>query len=326
MADLPRAVQAQVEAANAMLAQANGAPEQGIGGNPVDLATLAQPKPAEPPKVEQPAPEVEVAPVVKQEPPKPEAWEAKYKTLQGLFNAEVPKLQGQVKELTARLNEAIGQIEKTNKQQQTQEQTKPSVDPKDVENFGSDLVDMVQRVAQQMLGNVATKVDGVVSGFEQRIASLERTLKSTSQTVAVTAEDSFFTRFAAAVPEWEQINSDERFLAWLGEVDPLLGQPRQVALTAAQQNLDVARTVAIFNAYKATLPKVETKTNPVGKQVSPSTTASVAPTPSEKPTVTQKQIVDFYDARRRGEFRGRDEEASRIEAFINSAIAEGRVV
>ena len=44
-----------------------------------------------------------------------------------------------------------------------------------------------------------------------------------------------------------------------------------------------------------------------------------------KPIYTEAQIVSFYDARRRGEYRGREQEAAQIEQMINLAIAEGRV-
>lgn len=319
MANLPRAVQAQVEAADAALAQAGVAQATESG-----LEQLAQ-TPTESPVAEAPTAQEPVATEVRQEQPrqesKPDVWEARYKSLEGIFRAEVPKLQGQVKELTTRLQE----MEKTSKTA-TPEQTKPSVDPKDVEAFGSDLVEMVQRVVQQMLGGVAAKVDGVVSGVESRISALEQAMTSTSQTVAVTAEESFFNRLTAKVPDWEQVNADERFLAWLGDVDPLLGQARQAALNAAQQSLNVDRTVAIFNAFKATLPQKPAKANTaVEKQVSPSSASSVAPSPADKPWVTQAQIQSFYADVAKGRYRGRDTDAAKLEQIINQAISEGRV-
>jgi hypothetical protein len=323
MANLPRAVQAQIEAADAILASTSQ-PQEGQGGSPVDIAKLAAEQPeqqqAEAPPVQEP-----VVPKAETPPAQPDVWEAKYRTLQGLFNKEVPALQGQVKDLTARYQEVIGQLEKVSKQQQP-EATKTSTDPKDVENFGSDLVDMVQRVAQQMLGGVAAKVEGVAIDLEKRIAQLEQVVKGTSQAVNVTAEEMFFNKLTTQVPDWEAVNSDERFLAWLGEVDPMLGQPRQAALDAAQQNLNVARTVSIFNMFKATLPQKPTRANTsVEKQISPSSVATPAATPTDKPVLTQAQISQFYSEMARGKYRGRDSEAAKLEQIINLAIAEGRV-
>lgn len=323
MADLPRAVQAQVEAAEAVLAQANTAPDSGVGGVPADLAQLAQ-TPTEPPQVETPTTQ-ETAPTAAPA-QQPDVWEARYKSLQGLFNKEVPVLQHQVKELTARLQE----MEQAKKVEQTQpKEQKPTVDPKDVEAFGSDLVEMVQRVANQILGGVAAKVDGTLSGVVQRIAALEQVVQGTTQTVAYTAEQTFFAQLSKAVPDWEEVNADQRFLSWLGAVDPVLGASRQAALDAAQKALDARRVAAIFNAFKDTLPKQaptqKTATN-VEKQISPSTVAAAAPQGKpEKPVLTQKQIADFYRDVGLGRYNGRQAEHDRIEKLINEAIADGRV-
>jgi hypothetical protein len=127
------------------------------------------------------------------------------------------------------------------------------------------------------------------------------------------------------VPNWEEINTNDAFLAWLGEVDPVYGQPRQAALNAAQQALNSDRAANVFKAFMATLPQTP-KSNPVDKQVSPKAAASTAPTPTEKPVISQKQVTDFYNEVAKGKYRGREQEAARIEAAINAAMAEGRIV
>ena len=316
MATLPRAVQQQVEAAEALLA-ANNQPE-----TPTPAEPAPEPAPQIQPPVQETAPVAETAPTPA--PPTDDAWERRYKTLQGLFNAEVPKLQQQNKDLSAKLQEAIDRLEKQAQQPAATEQ-RPAVDPKDVENFGSDLVEMVQRQTQHVLGSVAGKLDAVVADFEKRLTQVEQALRGTTQTVAMTAEEVFFNRLATAVPDWEQVNANDAFLAWLADVDPVYGQPRQAALSAAQQSLDVARVAAIFNAFKATLPKPNQAQNALAKQVSPKTAAAAQPAPIEKPVVTQAQIQAFYKEVATGKYRGREAEAAQLEAVINDAIADGRV-
>lgn len=318
MANLPPAVQQQVEAAEALLAASNQTAQPQA---PTEAEPAQEPAPQnEPPAQEAPAQQPTAAPQAD------DVWERKYKTLQGLFNAEVPKLQQRNKDLSAQLHEAIERMDKLAQQQsQKPEPQKPTLDPQDVENFGSDLVEMVQRQTQRVLGSVAAKLDGVVASFEARLASVEQALKGTTQTVAVTAEEVFFNKLASVVPDWEQVNASENFLAWLGEADPIYGQTRQAALTAAQQNLDVARVSAIFNAFKATLPKANPAQGNLAKQVSPKTAASAPPAPTEKPVVTQAQIQAFYKEVATGKYRGREVEAAQLEAIINEAIADGRV-
>lgn len=319
---LPRAIQAQLEQANALLEAANKPPEAPA---PAELAQVADPEPAPEPAPAAPEPQATPEPQAQSQ-QQPDPWEQRYKTLQGLFNREVPTLQHKVKDLETQLQEAVARLNKAaDAQTKPAEPVNPAADPRDVENFGSDLVEMVQRTAERMLGSAANELQTKAAALEQRLAQLEKVLQGTTQTVAVTAEQAFFDRLTKLVPEWETINANQSFLAWLAEVDPMLGQPRQSALDAAQQTLNADRAAAVFRAFAPT-PQVAPKPNPLDKQVSPKGSASAAPAAPAQPVVyTQQQVVDFYNAKRRGEFRGREKEAQQIEAELNLAISEGRV-
>lgn len=320
---LPRQLQQQLDQANATLEAINNpqpAPEPSPEPTPEPQAQLAPEPPAEPTPA---APEPQATPEPQaQSQQQPDVWEHKYKTLQGLFNREVPTLQNQVKDLKAQLEQAVARLDqaadaKTNAAQET-----PVADPRDVENFGQDLVDMVSRVAQQTLGSAAQQL-------EQRLARIESALQGTTQQVAVNAEQAFFDRLAKLVPEWETVNANQAFLTWLAEVDPILGQPRQAALDAAQQQLNADRAAAVFKAFVGVQPAAPTapKSTPaLDKQVSPKGNAGSAPPQQTTPKVwTQQEVVNFYELKRRGEFRGREKEQAAIEAEINLAMAEGRI-
>lgn len=312
---LPPAIQAQVEAADAALAAMNKPAE--APQIPVEPLTPDQPQAKE----VEPQPQA-AAPAPAQ--PQVDPWEHKYKTLQGRYNSDVPKLQTQVSELKSQLEMAIAKLNEVAKPQAPQEK-KPVADPQDVEAFGQDLVDMVQRVAERMFGGAAHEIQRQAAQFEQRLAQLEGALKGTTETVAMTAEQSFFDRLTKLVPNWEEVNANQAFLDWLAEIDPVYGQPRQAALNVAQQSLNSERAANVFKAFLATLPQ-SPKPNPVDKQVSPKAAASSAPTGTDnKPIYTQAQIKAFYDDVARGLYRGRQQEAQQIEAKINAAIAEGRV-
>ena len=256
--------------------------------------------------------------------PQPDNWEHKYRSLQGRYNSDVPQLQKQVKTLEAQLQDAIARLNEVAKPAAPAD-SKPTVDPHDVENFGEDLVGMVQRVAERMFGGVAKDMQTQAAQLSERMARLEEALKGTSQSVAVTQEQAFFDRLAKLVPEWESVNVNDAFLAWLLEVDPVYGEPRQTALEAAQRRLDAERAANVFKAFMATQTP-PTKPTTVQKQVSPKGAASPAPTATDsRQFITEKQISDFYNDLSKGLYRGRPEEVARIEAQINAAIAEGRV-
>lgn len=317
MATLPKAVQAQVDAAEALLASST-TPQAEPENTPVEQAAETS---SEQVQVEQPQP-VQVSSDTK---PQQDVWEARYKSLQGLFNQQVPELQRQVKDLNHRYQQAIESLEKVGKATEAnQSASKPAVDPKDVDAFGADLVEMVQRVAQQMLGNTAAKIDGFMGSVEKRLVQLEQRLQGTTETVAQTAQETFYVQLERMVPDWQAINADQRFLVWLGEDDPLSGRSRQAALDAASGALDVRRTAAIFKAFLDTLPKQPPKANTaVNKQVSPSSVAAAAPVQTEAPSFTEAEVAELYARNRRREFTPKQWE--QVEQSINTAMAMGRI-
>jgi uncharacterized protein YukE len=315
---LPKSIQAQVEQAEATLA-AYAAPVEAQPAAPEPIEVMASPEvtPA-PAPVPQPAPA--------QTTPSEDTWEHKFRSLQGLFNQQVPMLQGQVKDLTKRLDQAIGTLEQAKAAPKPQEQATQTVDPKDVENFGADLVDMVNRIAERRFGSVAQQVEAKFGELQKMLGTVEQRLEGTTQTVAVTAEQSFFDKLKVQVPEWEQINANPAFLAWLADSDPVYGVPRQRALDSAREQLDVGRIVSVFRAFAPATTVAPVVRNPVDRQVSPKAGANApAPTAPSSTMYTQKQISDFYNDVARGKFKGREAEAQAIEQSVNTAIAEGRV-
>lgn len=319
MATLPRNIQAQLEAAEQVLQAANTPPEQ-TSEAPAATPEIPQPEPTTVAS-ETPAP---AEPPAAPNPP-PVNWEHKFKTLQGLFNSQLPKLQEENKALKANLSEMQEAIKALQSSKPSEPQASaPAVDPKDVDAFGADLVDMVKRITDASIAGFAAKVSASVSSFDSRLKALEQQLQGTAKTVEMTAEELFFGRITKAVPDWETVNADERFHAWLAEVDPILGQPRQAALDFAQQHLNAERAIAVFQAFKATVPQAP-KTNPLEAQIAPKTSVSSAPAPAAKPTITQAEIQRFYDDVAKGRYRGREQEAALREQTINQAIAEGRI-
>lgn len=324
---VPKQAQAQLDEANRILEQANNPPANPLG----DLA----PNPATP----SPEPVANAPQVAANEPPKPaepvastppkqeeETWEARYKALKGMYNKQVPELQQQVNDLSAKLDAAIKRLDKP-ATPQPQEPPAPTADPQDVEAFGEDLVNMVKRTAERMFGGAAKQMQGMLDRIETRLSQVENDLKGTTQTAFSAAEVTFFDRLTKLVPNWEEINEDERFKAWCLEIDPAFGVPRQRGLQAAQEALSAERVAAFLRAYlgtQATPPKPTAP--PVDTQVSPRAAASAPPpAPASKPVITASQVDLFYRDVAQGKYRGRETEQQRIEQVINEALAEGRI-
>lgn len=314
---LPRAIQKQVEDADALVAQMNGQP----ANTDTDPAPDPQPDPQPPePQPQNVSPEPDPKPVVPEE-----TWERKYNILQGKYDAEVPRLHAQMRELNAQLQQLIADnaVLKAQKPEPT-EPAKTLITEQDKEAFGSDLLDLIDRATEQKIAGYRD----TEAQLKAEIAELKGKLGNVSERQVVSDKDRFLAGLSQQVPDWQVLNTDDGFLAWLAEVDPVYGLPRQTALNNAYEMLDATRTANIFKQYKALTAPAQTQQNKpnLQSQVAP-TRSRTSPAPAtaspEKRLFSQNEITQFYEEWRRG-FIDNDE-AVRLEKEIHAAIAEGRI-
>lgn len=235
---LPPAIQRQLDEAAAIEKQlfSTPAPE----GN-TETEAVADPAPAEPVAVETPVVQPESVAQKSEE----DTYRRRYEVLQGKFDAEVPRLHAQLRDATARLEQAFDEI-KTLRETKASEPVATAPDT-DAETFGEDLTAVIDRRATNM---AKTMVKAEVAPILDYVRKLEAQLGNVNEQVAETAQDRFLTNLRGIVPDYEAVNADQGFLNWLGDVDPVYGVPRQVALDAAANRLDAAQVANVFNAYK----------------------------------------------------------------------------
>lgn len=244
-------------------------------------------------------------------PPAPgsdEQLEHRYKVLQGKYNSEVPRLSAENKELKTKLQDLEVQVEALKNAKPPESLVKPE----EIEEYGEGLVDLARRIAKEEIATKQAEVDAL----KARIESLTNV---TTQKV----ETDFFKSLTAMVPDWEQVNQDAKFLAWLDEYDELAGETRQSLLTKAEKSRDAERTAKFFTAYKKASSSWAAKaTESLDQQVVPPT--NKAPnTPPSKKIWTRGEVSEFYARMRRGDVS--DADAIAIEADIMAAQVEGRI-
>jgi hypothetical protein len=260
----------------------------------------------------------------------------KYRTLQGMYNAEVPRLHQQNRELNQRVQQ-MEQLLASLSAQSAASAATPSVaerlvTDKDVEDYGESL-DVMRKVSREEMSAVAQRIAQLEQTIQQLNSQVVPQVQTIAQRQQVSAEQQFWADLALSVPNFREINSSDGFQSWLLEADPLTGITRQTYLEDAQRNLDSRRVTNFFRAWLETTGQAAVA-QPTGrasseleKQVSPGRTrATGAPQSSTAKTYTPQDIQKFFNDVRMGKYKGREPERSRIERDIFAAQRENRIV
>lgn len=289
---------------------------------------------AEQPVVEQPADEQPVVEqAVVQPQPIEEDWAQKYRTLQGMFNSQVPALNKQNKELQARVQQ-MEQLLASVSQSQASPQSQPQsaqkfVTEDDVSEYGES-IDMMRRVAKEEIIPLVAHMRELENAL-RNMSTVVPKIEAVQHHQAMTAEEQFWARLGNAVPNWPEVDNDPGFHQWLLEADPLTGMQRQAHLEDARRNLDVNRVAAFFNVWSSNrVVQQPTGGRPpvseLEKQVAPSKSRTTgAPTQNNAKQYSASDIAKFYEDVRKGMYKGKEAERDRIERDIFSAQREGRI-
>jgi hypothetical protein len=247
-------------------------------------------------------------------------WEQKYRTIVGKYDAEVPRLHAQVRELMEQM-----QALKTPQVEQLKEQPKTEsvVTDKDREDFGDDLIDLQRRIATE----VASRYEARLAAAEAKNAALEQSLMQTGSQVG---EMTFEQRLYRVVPDFEQINADKRWISWLDETLPDVGVPRREFAQRAYANGDVdgvKRFVDVFKSMNTTAqPKQQQRKTELERQVTPARN-STTNTPMQQQGKTYS-YADWQAVAHQVDqlvARGKYAEAEKLEAELADAMQTGRV-
>ena len=315
---LPRQVEAQLRELEALEKQLTDAQ------NPAPAESEL--KTAEPPQDPQPAPTepkpVEPTPTPTEPVVAEEKWEQKYKTLKGMYDAEVPRLHADMRDLKAQMDNLRKAAETKPVEPAKPKTAEKLVTDADVEAFGSDLIEVQRKVARE----VAAEFRGELDTMRAENEKLREQLTSTGTQVS---EASFEQRLYRMVPDFEAINVDPKWIAWLNEVDPLLRAPRSSVAQQAFNRGDaegVAHYVSLFRQGSKPVEPTADKTNELELQIQPNRSATSTPPTSQKGKVyTNADIEKMFRKATDLGIKGQSDAAKKLEAEIDAAFMEGRV-
>ena len=234
-------------------------------------------------------------------------WEQQYKVLQGKYNAEVPRLSQQVRDLRVQADRAV-----TTKKEISEVAEEFDLNPEDFEDYGEEF----------------TKLVKAFKGLEGRNKQLEQLASNFTASSQRRDSEHFETIMDTQCPDWRALNNNANLIEWLQEEEGITGQPRQAFLNQAAQSLDANKVAIIFNKFKKefAIPTAKNKkpTN-LAREVTPNTTSTsgAVPTSKAKKVWTRKEIADFY--RNKSDRKIDPKKAARMEKDIFLANQEGRI-
>jgi hypothetical protein len=346
---LPKQVQEAGERAEQALAErtaAAAAPEKPDEGTAAPAPTPSDPLQEPTPSSGEPSPA----------PPHPPAqpaqdrtdWKAKYHTLQGMYNADVPRLQKDLRAANDRIEALANELaELKAKQIATPPAPAPLPEPRHV-TAPPALVEAVgQEAADAMMAALVEQVSGIRTDLGKDIEPVKEQAEAatkTAQRLAVERErerrDAFMRALTERVPDWQQIDEDERWRAFLAERDRFARRPRQELIAEAYRDGDLEAVAGFFEAFKEMcglgqpvadpVPPVDPTSAPAPAadprahlQVPAPSGRSAAPAAGSKKLWTEAEIRKFYADVAKGNIP-RDK-AQEIEREIVKARAEGRI-
>ena len=312
---LPKAVAAATEelAALEQQLQAPVEPETAPDGQTEDAHPTPEPSP-EP---------VTAAPVASTDVPHPEPqevpeekWEHKYRRLQGKYDAEVPRLHAQVRELQGVLAQMQQQMQAPPPPAEQPKEPDKYVSDEDVANYGEDFVDIQRRITLDATRELRKQVEELKAQLAQQGSQVQSV--------------SFEARLLKAVPDFEQINADPAWIEWLNEVDPLIRGPRRAIAQQAYANGDVEAVKSYVDLWRKSQAPAQpapavSRQQELQRQVQPSRATTSAPSSGAKKTYTMGEAEALFNRIQHLTAQGRIDEAKRLDAEISAAYAEGRI-
>jgi len=260
-----------------------------------------------------------------------EDFKQKYFVLKGKYDAEVPRLHGDLgalRQVVSDLQTQIKELVSAN-----------TGDKKTTETDEDETVAFVEREYPEIYAamvKLSEKKSGKATQADEN--ALLRRIEAVEQVAVESAEDRFFRDLSAVAPDWKTHKDDPRFLEWLRQEDPLTGYSRLALAKQAQDALDGKRVGKFYSAFiKEVVGEKQagentgtekSKQKDVSKFVAPPVAGGkgTAGKTSGDDIIKTSDIQKFYDDAQRGRYRGREAEYARMEAKIDKAVSEGKVI
>jgi hypothetical protein len=271
----------------------------------------------------------------------PDELERRFKAMGGRYERMREQI-GQMAEQLQRLQNENSILRQPSPQSGAPPNT-PLLTEQEVADYGPEFIDVVRRAASEVAAPLQAEI--------QR-------LRGEMGSVQAETSNAFLTRMHATigglVPEWQDINRDQRFIQWVQLPEVYSGVIRQQLMQEAWNNGDALRVAAFFRAFLAEAAAVDPRQGAYAQPPPPSMVPAQQPgapgmvplatrlsldqlaapgrahsgtqQPASKPVYTAQDISRFYTECAAGKWRTREADRAAIDADIIAAQHEGRIL
>ncbi len=181
----------------------------------------------------------------------------KWRTIQGKYDAEMPRLHEELRESQERIRE----LEAQHSDDLTAEKVKAMSDTEFMERFG---------ISEDSLAYGRDQYEfSVIQNIELRQALKEQIVQPFEERSASDSERQMRYELTRLMPTWEQTNEDPRFVEWLGA-----HRAENELMKAAGKTSDAESAVGVFKRYLGVSGQTDSQRVSLGSQIAPSTASS----------------------------------------------------
>ena len=341
--NIPPALRQEIETAVAEHNEGVQAPPVVPPTAPTEVPPLPDVEPPVLPPVEPPTPTDTVPPVVT--PPAvatdPSAEVARLNQAQsvllGKYNAEVPRLQHELRaahDQTATLQAEIERLKQTTLPPTPAEPTAPEapVDPQvryglseEDMALGPEFLSLAEKVAGRMTADASTKT----ASLEQELATLRGSVETVSTEARTVGQAQLEKDLNALRPDWGTVNETPAFKEFCLEIEPMSGKTYDEILKEGVESADAIRIVNVFDRFGSHQPTATPAADPlVATPVAAQVVPDGAPTPAKaedgKRIYTEREYCTLMEnANEKGLYTS--DRAKQINDELDLAVVEGRV-
>jgi len=163
-----------------------------------------------------------------------DAAEHKRRTMDGIVRSKDERID-ELRDIIANISAQQKQVE----QKPAEPEAPVGYSQGDVDTFGADMVDLIQRVARDVSRETLKELKATVEG-------MQGSLQNVSKQAALSAEEVFQNKLNTVSPGWEKIDGDEKFIEWLKQ-----SPTRNNIFADSVRSLDAVGVSDVMNQYRA---------------------------------------------------------------------------